>query len=134
MKRIRSVFRRIESVLLQNIRLPIATKLILSFLSIIVFSSLIFTLLGAQIISSLITSEAEDRVRNDLNTARMIYTDTLSNIQDKAEFTAVRTFLADILNGDVNQTYVDELRNFKVKEGLDILTITDNRGSCCLAH
>jgi two-component system NtrC family sensor kinase len=40
----------------------------------------------------------------------------------------VRTFLADILNGDVDQTYVDELRNFKVKEGLDILTITDNKG------
>ncbi len=128
MNRIRSVFHRIDSALLHAVRLPIAAKLILSFLFIIVFSSLIFTLLGAQIISSLIKSEAEDRVRNDLNTARMIYTDTLSNIQDKAEFTAIRTFLADILNGDVNQTYVDELRNFKIKEGLDILTITDNRG------
>ncbi len=125
---IRSIFRKSEAILEKNIRLPIASKLILSFLSIIVISSLIFTLLGAQIISSLVKSEAEDRVRNDLNTARMIYTDTLSNIQDKAEFTAVRTFLADILNGDVNQTYVDELRNFKVKEGLDILTITDDKG------
>jgi len=132
MKRLRSFFHRIESALLQKFRLPIASKLILSFLSIIVFSSLIFTLLGAQIISRLITLEAEDRVRNDLNTARMIYVDTLSNIQDKAEFTAVRTFLADILNGDVNQTYVDELRNFKVKEGLDILTITDNKGIVAL--
>ncbi|MCA2000363.1 MAG: cache domain-containing protein [Chloroflexi bacterium] len=128
MKRLRSFFRRVESALLQNIRLPIATKLILSFLFIIVFSSLIFTLLGAQIISNLIKAEAEERVRNDLNTARMIYTDALNNIQDKAEFTAVRTFLADILNGDVKQAYVDELRNFKVKEGLDILTITDNKG------
>jgi two-component system NtrC family sensor kinase len=128
MNRIRSIFSKLRPAFLQNVRLPIATKLILGFLSIIIFSSLIFTLLGAQIISNLITSEAEERVRNDLNTARMIYTDTLSNIQDKAEFTAVRTFLADILKGDVNQTYVDELRNFKVKEGLDILTITDNRG------
>jgi two-component system NtrC family sensor kinase len=125
---IRKVFRRFEAILEKHIRLPIASKLILSFLSIIIFSSLIFTLLGAQIISNLITSEAEERVRNDLNTARMIYEDTLSNVQDKAEFTAVRTFLEDILNGDVNQVYVDELRNFKVKEGLDILTITDNKG------
>jgi two-component system, NtrC family, sensor kinase len=128
MKKIRRVFHWFESILEKNIRLPIASKLILSFLSIIIFSSLIFTLLGAQIISGLITSEAQERVRNDLNTARMIYTDSLSNIQDKAEFTAVRTFLADILNGDVNQTYVDELRDFKVKEGLDILTITDDKG------
>jgi len=128
MKRLRSLFHRIEDALVQRVRLPIAGKLILSFLSIIIFSSLVFTLLGAQIISNLVKAEAEERVRNDLNTARMIYTDTLSNIQDKAEFTAVRTFLADILNGDVDQTYVDELRNFKVKEGLDILTITDNKG------
>ncbi|MBI5951440.1 MAG: cache domain-containing protein [Chloroflexi bacterium] len=128
MNRIRSIFHRIESALLHAVRLPIASKLILSFLSIIIFSSLIFTLLGAQIISSLITLEAEERVRNDLNTARMIYADTLGNIQEKAEFTAVRTFLADILKGDVNQTYVDELRNFKIKESLDILTITDNNG------
>ncbi len=128
MNRIRSVFHRFESAFLQSVRLPIAVKLTLGFLSIIIFSSLIFTLLGAQIISNLITLEAEDRVRNDLNTARMIYVDTLGNIQEKAEFTAIRTFLADILNGDVNQTYVDELRNFKVKEGLDILTITDSRG------
>jgi two-component system NtrC family sensor kinase len=119
---------RFDALFKKEIRLPIATKLTLSFLAIIIISSSIFTLLGAQIISNLITSESEERVRNDLNTARMIYVDTLSNIQDKAEFTAVRLFLADILNGDVNQNYVDELRNFKVNEGLDILTITDSRG------
>ncbi len=128
MNRIRSIFDRSESSFLKNIRLPIATKLTLSFLTIIIFSSLIFTLLGAQIISNLITSEAEERVRNDLNTARMIYTDTLSRIQEKAEFTAVRTFLADILAGNVKQTHVDELRRFRVSEGLDILTITDSNG------
>ncbi len=112
----------------REIRLPLATRLTLSFLSIIIISSFIFTLLGAQIISSLITTESEERVRNDLNTARMIYVDTLSHIQDKTEFTAVRTFLEDILNGNIEQTYVDELRRFKVKEGLDILTITDSNG------
>ena len=112
----------------REIRLPIATRLTLSFLIIIIISSLIFTLLGAQIISSLITTESEERVRNDLNTARMIYMDTLSHIQEKTEFTAVRTFLEDILKGNIEQTYVDELRRFKVKEGLDILTITDSNG------
>ena len=119
---------RFDTLFKREIRLPIATRLTLSFLIIIVISSLIFTLLGAQIISSLITSESEERVRNDLNTARMIYVDTLSHIQEKTEFTAVRTFLEDILNGNIEQTYVDELRRFKVNEGLDILTITDSNG------
>lgn len=119
---------RLAALFKREIRLPIATRLTLSFLIIIVISSLIFTLLGAEIISSLITSESEERVRNDLNTARMIYMDTLSHIQEKTEFTAVRTFLEDILKGNIEQTYVDELRRFKVNEGLDILTITDNNG------
>ena len=44
----------------REIRLPIATRLTLSFLIIIIISSLIFTLLGAQIISSLITTESEE--------------------------------------------------------------------------
>ncbi len=112
----------------KEIRLPIATRLTLSFLVIIILSSLIFTLLGAQIISNLIISESEERVRNDLNTARLIYVDTLSHIQEKAEFTAVRTFLEEFLKGNIEQTYVEELRRFKVDEGLDILTITDSKG------
>ena len=119
---------RFDALFKREIRLPIATRLTLSFLSIIIISSLIFTLLGAQIISSLITTESEERVRNDLNTARMIYVDTLSRVQEQTEFTAVRTFLEDILKGNIDQTYVDELRRFKVNEGLDILTITDSNG------
>jgi two-component system NtrC family sensor kinase len=119
---------RFDALFKREIRLPIATTLTLSFLSIIIISSFIFTLLGAQIISSLITTESEERVRNDLNTARMIYVDTLSRIQEQTEFTAVRTFLEDILKGNIEQTYVDELRRFKVNQGLDILTITDNKG------
>lgn len=119
---------RLDTLFKREIRLPIATRLTLSFLIIIIISSLIFTLLGAQIISNLITSESEERVRNDLNTARLIYVDTLSHIQEKAEFTAVRTFLEEFLKGNIEQTYVDELRRFKVDEGLDILTITDNSG------
>ncbi len=119
---------RFDALFKREIRLPIATRLTLSFLIIIIISSLIFTLLGAQIISSLITTELEERVRNDLNTARMIYVDTLSRIQEQTEFTAVRTFLEDILKGNIEQTYVDELRRFKVNQGLDILTITDSNG------
>jgi two-component system NtrC family sensor kinase len=119
---------RFDALFKREIRLSLVTKLTLSFLFIIIISSGIFTLLGAQIISNLITSESEERVRNDLNTARLIYMDTLSHIQETAEFTAVRTFLEDFLKGNVEQTYVDELRRFKVNEGLDILTITDSKG------
>ncbi len=113
---------------IKRIRLPIATKLTLSFLSIILLSSLIFTIVGIQIINNRIIEEAQERVRNDLNTAREIYQDRLVHITQAVEFTAVRLFMEDILNGDIRQEYVDELIRFQASEYLDVLTITDNKG------
>ena len=128
MNRRRSIVDRLKSALGRRARLPIATRITLSFLSVIILSSLIFTLVGARIISDLITSEAEERVRNDLNAARLIYADNIDHVRDAAEFTAVRTFIEDILQGNIPTAYIDELIWFKVSEGLDILTITDANG------
>lgn len=117
---------------IKRIRLPIATKLTLSFLSIILLSSLIFTIVGIQIINNRIIEEAQERVRNDLNTAREIYRERLVHIEQSVEFTAVRLFMTDIVNGDIHQEYLDELVRFKESESLDILTITDASGNVVL--
>ena len=69
------------SAWIRKIRLPIATKLTLSFLSIILLSSLIFTIVGIQIINNRIIEEAQERVRNDLNTAREIYKNRLQALR-----------------------------------------------------
>jgi two-component system NtrC family sensor kinase len=117
---------------IRKVRLPIATKLTLSFLSIILLSSLIFTIAGIQIINNRIIAEAQERVRNDLNTAREIYQDRLAHISQAVEFTTVRLFMADIVNGDIRQEYLDELTRFKQSENLDVLTVTNRRGSVVL--
>jgi two-component system, NtrC family, sensor kinase len=120
---------RFDALFKKEIRLPIATKLTLSFLFIIIISSGIFTLVGVQIISSLILSEADERVRNDLNAARLIYTHALDHVSQAAKFTAARTFIEDILlKEDIPQTYINELRSFRVNENLDVLTFTDRNG------
>jgi two-component system NtrC family sensor kinase len=111
----------------RDIRLPIATRLTLSFLTVIIIS-LIFTVVGIQIATNLILNEAEERVRNDLNSARLIYQNSLDNISKAAKFTAIRTFTEDILKGNIAQTYIQELNRFKLSEGLDVLTITDRNG------
>lgn len=113
---------------IKRIRLPIATKLTLSFLSIILLSSLIFTFVGIQIINNRIIEEAQERVRNDLNAAREIYRNNLKHVEDAVKFTSVRLFMGDILRGDIRQEYLDELARFKENEKLDILTITDSHG------
>jgi len=117
---------------IKKIRLPIATKLTLSFLSIILLSSLFFSFVGIQIINNRIIAEAQERVRNDLNAAREIYQNRLQHVEDTVEFTTVRLFMGDILRGDVHQEYLDELARFKSSEGIDVLTITDNTGKVVL--
>lgn len=117
---------------IRNIRMPIATKLALSFLSIILLSSFIFTIVGIQIINNRIIEEAQERVRNDLNAAREIYQNRLQHVEDTVEFTSVRLFMGDILRGDIHQEYLDELARFKGSEGIDVLTITDTAGKVVL--
>jgi two-component system NtrC family sensor kinase len=113
---------------IKKIRLPIATKLTLSFLSIILLSSLFFTIVGIQLINNRIIEEAQERVRNDLNAAREIYRNNLKHVEDAVKFTSVRLFMGDIIRGNTRQEYLDELARFKENEKLDILTITDSSG------
>ena len=108
--------------------LPIASRLTISFLAIIILSSLIFTLVGANIISNRVITEAQERVRTDLNAADFIYSDKMDHVIDAARFTAENLFLKDMLNGNVTQVYTNELVRFKESESLDVLTITDKNG------
>jgi two-component system NtrC family sensor kinase len=117
---------------LRKLRVPIATRLTLVFLSIIIISSIIFTVVGVQVISHLIISEAEEKVRNDLNAASYIYDVQMAYLRQAAQFTATRTFIEDILQGKATQAEIDQLIYFKATEDLDILTITDNVGNVVL--
>ena len=124
--------KKTASAWIRDIRLSIATKLTLSFLFIILLSSLFFTIIGIRIINNRIIEEAQERVRNDLNAAREIYQNRLKHVEDTVKFTAVRLFMGDILRGDIRQEYLDELSRFKESESIDVLTITDSTGKVVL--
>lgn len=129
MAKLRRVFREFITGMLRGIRHSIATRLTLSLLAIIILSGLLFTVVGATTISDLIVSEAQDRVKNDLNTARLISLEELDRVKQAAEFTAVRTFMEDVLlQKNISQDYIDALKSFKANEGLDVLTFTDSNG------
>jgi len=115
-----------------GVTIPIATKLILGFLLIIVITSAVFIVVGVRLIGDRIVSEAQEKVRYNLNAAREIYLSRLSHINDVVRFTADRFFLRDaLLSGNIKQT-TDELRKIKERERLDILTITDKSGNVLL--
>ena len=113
---------------IQSLRIPIATKLILSYLAIIVLTGAIFTIVGIQVISDRITTETQEKVRNDLNSAREIYRSELRHINDVVRLSADRFFLTDALLAEDINTAADELIEIKDKEGLDFLTVTDETG------
>ena len=111
-----------------GIFIPIATKLIFIFLLIIVIISAIFMVVGVRIISDRIFSEAQEKVRNDLNAAREIYLDNITHVNDIVRFTGGRFFLRDaLLSGNMEQA-TDELVRIKEEEGLDVLAVTDKYG------
>ncbi len=112
----------------RGIRVPISTKLILSFLLIITLISSVFIVVGIRLISDRIVADAQEKVRHDLNAAREIYIGELRHINDVVHLTADRYSLRDaLLTGDIAQI-ADELTQVKESEGLDILTLTDANG------
>ncbi len=110
------------------VRVPIATKLVLSFLLIIFFTSLVFSVLGVRIIGDRVVAEAQEKVRTDLNSAREIYLNYLARIQDEVRFVADRTFVRDRSAANSREKLLEKLAPIRDREQLDVLTITDPSG------
>ena len=109
-------------------RISLKSKLIVSFLAVIVIGGLVTTLVGARLIGTGIIRQAQDKVRNDLNAAREIYRQESEKLRDTVRFTALRFFIRDaLLNNDV-KTLTEELEKIRKAESLDILTLTDDAG------
>lgn len=115
-----------------DVPLSITTKLIYSFLAIIILTSIVFIAVGIHLIGNRIVSEAQEMVAQDLNAAREIYSSKLSKINDVVRFTADRFFLRNVMiTGNIDLA-ANELKRVKEIEGLDILTITDQTGHVLL--
>ena len=107
---------------------PFATKLVLTFLFVITFISVVFMVVGARLISNRIVAETQEKVRNDLNVAREIYLNTLDHVNDVVQFTAESFFVRDAFATGNITLAADELARIKTWEGLDILSVTDKYG------
>ena len=67
---------------LRRFRLRITTKLVLSFLLIILLTSGVFSVVGVRVIGNRIVAEAQAKVQTDLNSAREIYLNKLASVND----------------------------------------------------
>ncbi len=111
---------------------PIAHKLILSFLLISIITNVIFTVAGIRLMANRIVAEAQDRIRNDLNAAREIYLGEARHINDVVRLTARRPITLDALLSGITSDILNDLIYVRQSEGLDILTLTDEFGNVVL--
>lgn len=109
-------------------RMPIATKLILSYLAIIILMSMIFMIAGIQLIGDRIVAEAQETVKRDLNSAREIYAGKLRQVNDVVRLTADRYIIITALKSGNPEDAAVELLRIRGNEDLDMLTITDTSG------
>jgi two-component system, NtrC family, sensor kinase len=113
----------------KGIPMPIAHKLILSFLLVSIVSTAIFTFAGIRLMTNRIVAETQDRIRNDLNAAREIYNGEARHINDVVRLNARRPIIQDALLSGVSSTINNDLLNVKESEALDFLTLTDEYGN-----
>ncbi|MBN1504683.1 MAG: cache domain-containing protein [Candidatus Eisenbacteria bacterium] len=104
------------------------TKLIISFLILVVINALVTSWVGVRLIGDEIVRQAQDKVQIDINSARETYLDKLDEVQAAVRLVAVKCALREALLTGYMDPMKDELRVARQKEGLDILSIADKNG------
>jgi two-component system NtrC family sensor kinase len=103
--------------------------LILSFTVAILVPACITSYVGMRIISDQVISRAETKTISDLNSAREIYRNKISEIQSVTRLTALRSLIrAAVVNRD-RRFLNEDLKRTLRRERLDVLTVVDSRGN-----
>jgi two-component system, NtrC family, sensor kinase len=111
-----------------KLRFPIKTKLTVATLIPLGVAIFICWMAGVFILSAKVASQAQDKVRYDLNVAREAYQSELSRLYDVVKFTAAFGKTAETV-GAANREAVSEiLAPVRLSEHLDILAAVDAGG------
>ncbi|MFC1745599.1 cache domain-containing protein [Candidatus Riflebacteria bacterium] len=113
--------------------ISLRSKLIVSFLVVIVVTGIVATFVGIALISEGVMREIEAKVKEDLNAAREIYNQKLREVEDAVFYTALRKFaIKNALIANDRDTLFQALKLSAEKAKLDVLTITDRAGNVVL--
>ena len=113
-------------------RLSLRTKLIASFLFVVIAGGLLSSLIGTRLVADTIVSQARSKVKSDLNTAWLIYNQSLDRICDVVQLTAAGRTLPEFMESRRWKSLEEFLIKRRKDFGLDILTLTDARGKVLL--
>ncbi len=106
----------------------IQSQLIVYFALAILVPAGITTIVGMKLIYDQVFTRAETKTLSDLNSAREIYRNKLSQIESITRLTAVRSLVVDALRRRDRRFLQADLATTLGREKLDILTILDSSG------
>ncbi len=109
-------------------RLSLRTKLVISFLLVVIMGGVLSSLIGTKLVGDTIVMQARHKVKNDLQTAWLVYNQKLSQIKDVVQLTASGRTIPDYLHAGRLKKLSEFLIQRRKEYGLDILTFTDARG------
>ena len=105
------------------------TKLALVFLATACFIGVVTSLIVNSIITNQIIYEAQERVKEDLNTARWVYASKIKDIDRTIRWTSIRHVLKNGIKERDVSSIRSELSELMAEEGLDFLTLVDRKGN-----
>jgi two-component system NtrC family sensor kinase len=111
------------------IRSSIKARLIKSFTIAILIPSLVTAVVGVLMIREQIYKQAQARVISDLESAKEIYQNYLDRLKDTLRIHATRRIVYGALESRDSSELAPEMERIRNAERLDILTLTDGRGT-----
>jgi two-component system NtrC family sensor kinase len=109
-------------------RISTKTQLALIFLAIACLIGVATSVIVNSLITSQIIFEAQERVKEDLNTARYVYGSKVRDIDRTIRWTSIRHVLKKGLKERNISSIREELEGLMAEEELDFLTLVDRKG------
>ncbi|MGB8952186.1 MAG: cache domain-containing protein [Candidatus Aminicenantales bacterium] len=104
------------------------TKIILSFLVVIVFGGFLTLIVGSRLIRQTLITQAKEKVQHDLASAWMVFNEKLNDTKQIISLTAARESLREAIKTDQKDILLKYLNRVRNEYGLDILNLADSQG------
>jgi two-component system NtrC family sensor kinase len=112
------------------VKISTKTQLALIFLALACFIGVMTSLIVNSLITNQIISEAQEKVKEDLNTARWVYASKIRDIDRTIRWTSARhVVLTKVIKEKNVSSMQNEFLGLMAEEGLDFLTLVDRKGT-----
>ena len=89
------------------------TRILISFFSVIMVFAVSVVVFWYYVIENDIIKREQNKVKNDLNSAREMYKEEAEKLKDVVRFTALRFFIKDTIINDDNERLTKELEEIR---------------------